>query len=81
MHDHDTLDDGVQHALDRDTALLEGAVRLVASGRAPSVTVAGLQLALAAIAVVTPLAAGQGIVLDPLWGVDQMLTDVRVRPA
>lgn len=81
MPDHDTPDDGVHHALDRDTALLEGAVRLVASGQARSVTVAGLRLALAAIAVVAPLAAGQGIALDPLWGVDQMLTDVRVRPA
>lgn len=81
MNDHEKADDSVQHALDRDAALLESAVRLVASGQAPSVTVAGLQLAVAAIAVVTPLAAEQGIALDPLWGVDQTLTDVRVRRA
>lgn len=72
-------DEPVERALDRDTALLDSAVRMVAAGNARSVTVAGLSVALAAMAVVVPLAAELGITLEPLWSVDQTLTDIRVR--
>lgn len=81
MDDTSRSDEPVERALDRDTALLDSAVRLVASGSARSVTVAGLSVALAAMAVVVPLAAALGIILEPLWTVDQTLTDIRVRLA
>lgn len=69
----------VERTLDREVELLTSAVRLVASGGAPSTTVAGLQLAEAAMAVVAPIAREQGVVMDMLWGPDERGCDVRVR--
>jgi hypothetical protein len=69
----------VQRTLDREVELLTSAVRLVATGGAPSTTVAGLRLAEAAMAIVAPIAREQGVVMDMLWGPDERGCDVRVR--
>ncbi len=71
----------IQRTIDREVELLTGAIYLVASGGAPSATVAGLRLGEAAMAVVTPLAADRGLILEPLWGADEGGVDVRVRRA
>ncbi len=64
--------------IDREAALLEDAIRLVASHRVHAVTVAGLSLALVAMGLATPLADQLGVTLEPLWSVDQHLRDIRV---
>ena len=74
-------DADVERTIDREVELLTSALNLVASGGARSATVAGLQLADAAMDIVRPLADELGLVLDPLWGPDEGGTDVRVRHA
>jgi hypothetical protein len=71
----------VERTLDREVELLMSAVNLIASGGAPSATVAGLRLAEAAMSIVGPRAKEQGVVLDALWGTDEdeLTCDVRVR--
>lgn len=65
-------------ALDTDTALLDSAIRMVASGRARAVTVVGLRVAVAAMAILGPLAGDLGVTLEPLWGAGDAVLDVRV---
>ena len=69
----------VERTLDREIELLMSAVNLVASGGAPSTTVAGLRLAEAAMAVTKPRAVERGLVMEALWGPDEGTCDVRVR--
>jgi hypothetical protein len=71
----------VQRTIDREAELLASAIYLVASGAARSTTVAGLKLGEAAMAVVLPLAADRGLILEPLWGGDDAGVDVRVTRA
>ena len=73
--------DDVRETIDREAGLLESAVRLVASGATPRTVVGGLRLTEAAMAVVQPLAAKLGIVLEPLWRTDEEGLDVLVRRA
>lgn len=68
----------VQHTLDRETELLMSAINMVASGGAPSTTIAGLRLAREAVEIVRPIAVERGVSIDPLWGSDEDATDVRV---
>jgi hypothetical protein len=68
----------VQATLDREVALLQSAVDLVAAGGAPSATVAGLRLCEAAMDIVRPTAHDLGIDLEPLWNADESGCDVRV---
>ena len=58
----------VRRTIDREVELLMSAVYLVASGGAPSTMVVGLRLTDAVIAIVRPIAAERGLVLEPLWG-------------
>ena len=68
----------VRRTIDRETALLQSAVELVASGGATSATVSGLRLAESVLAAVAPGAAARGIELHPLWTTDESGCDVRV---
>jgi hypothetical protein len=70
--------DDVRLTLDRETDLLLGAIRLVATGGARSAEVAGLQLAEPAMAIVRPVADAAGVILRPLWRSDEAGCDVRV---
>lgn len=81
MHEDQELVTTVQRTIDREVELLTGAIYMVASGAAPSTTIAGLRLGEAAMAVVAPLAADRGVILEPLWGPDEGGCDVRVRRA
>jgi hypothetical protein len=69
----------IQRTIDREAKLLTEAIYMVAAGHAPSTTIAGLRLGEAAMAVVGPLAAEQGVVLEALWSGDEGGIDVRVR--
>jgi hypothetical protein len=74
-------DDHLKATIDREAELLASAVHLVASGAARRTTVGGLHLSEAAIAIVRPLAAELGVVLEPLWRTDEEGMDVLVRRA
>ena len=76
-----TAEQEVRRTIDRETALLESAIDLVASGGAPSETVSGLRLAESVLAVVAPGAAARGVELHPLWTADESGCDVRVTRA
>lgn len=69
----------VERTLDRDVELVMSAVNLVATGGAPSATVAGLRLAEAAMAIVRPRAVERGLIMEALRGPDAWTCDVRVR--
>jgi hypothetical protein len=68
----------VQDTIDREVDLVLSAINLVASGGAPSTTVAGLRLTDAVIEIVAPVANERGVVVERLWGPDETTNDVRV---
>jgi len=70
--------DDVRATLDRETDLLLGAIRLVATGGARSADIAGLRLAESAMAIARPEAEALGLVLSPLWRPDESGCDVHV---
>ena len=78
MSDSGSASSNVRRTIDREVELLMSAVDLVAGGGAPSTMVVGLRLTDAVIAIVRPLAADRGVVLEPLWGSDEDTADVRV---
>jgi hypothetical protein len=69
----------VESAIDREVELVTSAINLVASGAAPSATVGGLRLAGAIMEIVVPRARAASVTLEPLWGPDETVTDIRVR--
>lgn len=76
-----TENDQVKGTIDRETALLESAVRLVASGAARRTTVGNLRLSEVVLAIVRPLAVELGVELEPLWRTDEEGVDILVRRA
>jgi len=79
MNDTTTDRTGVQSAIDREVDLVNSAIDLVAAGGAQSALVGGLRLADAVLEIVSPHARAAGISLEPLWGADEGVTDIRVR--
>lgn len=77
MNDDQAASD-VRRAIDREVALVEGAIDLVASGGALSTMVVGLRLTDAVIAIVEPHAVRLGIAIEPIWGPDENTGDVRI---
>ena len=71
----------VQHAIDREVALVMSAVDLVSSGGAPSTMVFGLRLTDSVLEIVEPAARQRGVVVEPIWGPDEVTRDIRVRRA
>jgi len=69
----------IRRSIDREVDLVMSAVDLVASGGAISTMVVGLRLTDAVIEIVSPRAIERGVVLEPLWGPDEAVADVRVR--
>jgi hypothetical protein len=68
----------VRSAIDREVELVLSAVHLVAGGGAPAATVGGLRLVDAVLEIVGPRARAAGVIVEPLWGPDETVTDVRV---
>jgi len=71
----------IEAAIDREVDLVMSAVNLVASGAAPSATIGGLRLLDVVLEIVRPRAGSVSVTLEPLWGPDETVTDVRVRRA
>jgi hypothetical protein len=71
----------VQRQLDRELELIRDAIALVASGRSPRVTVAGLRLGDALLAPAERLARQAGVRIVPKWGADESGVDIAVEPA
>jgi hypothetical protein len=70
----------VQRQLDRELELIRDAITLVASGRAPRVTVAGLRLGDALLVPARQLARQAGVRIVPKWGADESGVDIAVEP-
>jgi hypothetical protein len=73
--------DDLRRALDREVDLVDSAIDLVATGGAPSATIAGLRLTDAVLDIVRPRAARLSVRVEPLWGPDETTCDVRVSRA
>lgn len=72
--------DVVEAQLDREIELVRGAIRMVASGNSPRMTVAGIRFGEAVIRICRPLATSADVVLEPIWRADESGCDVIVRP-
>ena len=81
MNDTESASADVKHALDREVELVMSAVNLVATGGAPSSMVIGLRLTDSVLEIVRPVAAGRGVIVEPMWGPDETTSDIRVRRA
>ncbi len=71
----------VQRQLDRELQLVADAIALVAGGRSPRVTVAGLRLGDAVLAPARELAREAGVRIVPHWSADETGVDIAVEPA
>lgn len=71
-------DDALRQRLDGELRLVEEAIRFVAAGGAPRVTVAGLRLGEAILEAARRLAADAGVQIVPLWVLDDGWVDIRV---
>jgi hypothetical protein len=80
---NETPTDGpdLQSAIDREVEVVMSAINLVASGGAPAATVGNLRLLDAVLEIVGPRARAAAVTLEPLWGPDETVTDVRIRRA
>ena len=78
MNDIDQANADVRRTVDREVALVDSAIDLVASGGARSTMVIGLQLTEAVIAIVEPHAVRADVAIEPIWGPDEETGDVRV---
>ena len=81
MNEMPTSGSDVRSAIDREVEVVMSAVNLVAGGGAPSATVGNLRLLDAVLEIVGPRARAAGVTLEPLWGPDETVTDVRIRRA
>ena len=68
----------VQAALEREVALVNDAITLVATGGAPRVTVAGLLLGEQILPSVQRMADDAGVRLVPRWGADEHGVEIAV---
>ena len=71
------MDDTIS-TLDREIELVKGAVRMVATGSASRLTVAGLWFGAAVVDVLDAWARLAGVALEPLWGLGDSPCDIRV---
>ena len=74
---HDTTQ--VEAQLDRETELVRGAIRMVASGAAPRMTVAGIRFGEAVIDICRPMASYSNVSIEPIWHPHDNGCDVVVR--
>jgi hypothetical protein len=71
----------IGHAVDQELDLLDAAMALVLERPAERVVLAGLRYGEDLIRLRHHRAAGMGLVLEPLWSLDEQGCDVRVRVA
>lgn len=68
----------VERQLDREMQLVADAIRLVAHGGAPRVTIANLGLSEAVLAASAPLARESGVRIVPRWTADETGVDITI---
>jgi len=79
MEDATSLDrDLTERSIEREIDLVAGAIRMVAAGSAPAVTLVGLDFGPAVAAASTAAASAAGVVLEPLWHPDDSGCDLRI---
>jgi hypothetical protein len=78
--DHSESAAAVERQLDRELGLVADAIALVASGRSPRVTVAGLRLGDAVLEPARRLALQAGVLIVPRWNADESGVDISVEP-
>ncbi len=80
MNDAQPLDQArTRGTIDRELDLIAGAIRMVAGGGAPAMTVVGLEFGPAILERYTPAALAAGVILEPLWHTDESGCDIRVQ--
>ena len=79
MHDAQRLDsDRTLRTIDRELELVAGAIRMIAGGGAPGMTLIGLEFGPAVLEQSTGAALAAGVSLVPLWQTDEDGCDIRV---
>jgi hypothetical protein len=70
----------VDATIERELQTVTSAIRMVAAGRSPRVSVAGLHFAAELLEPARRLAAEAGVVVVPLWAADESTTALAVEP-
>ena len=79
MHDARQLDtDRTLRTIDRELELVAGAIRMIAGGGAPGMTLIGLEFGPALLEQSAPAALAAGVILEPLWRTDEAGCEIRV---
>jgi len=74
-----TLDTGLtRRSIERELDLVAGAIRMVAGGGAPGVTLVGLEFGPAVLEGSARAAHNAGVVLEALWQAEESRCDIRV---
>jgi hypothetical protein len=77
-----SLDRGLtERSIEREMDLVAGAIRMVAAGSAPAVTLVGLDFGPAVANASAAAARAAGVVLEPLWLPDEAGCDIRIHSA
>ena len=72
------LSEAVQRQLDRELGLIRDAIAMVAAGKSPRVTIAGLRLGDALLVSAERLASQAGVRIVPRWPTDESGLDITV---
>lgn len=72
--------DAVERMIDHERTLIAEAIRMVAGGSSPRVTVASLRFGEALLDEARTLAAAAGVHIIPLWTLDQFNHAIAVEP-
>jgi hypothetical protein len=67
-----------RRSIERELDLVAGAIRMVAGGGAPGVTLVGLHFGPAVLAGSSRAALKAGVILEPLWQPEESGCDIRV---
>jgi len=79
MNSAESLDTHLtERSIERELDLVVGAIRMVAAGGAPGVTLVGLDFGPAVLERLAQEARDAGITLEPLWHPDESGCDIRV---
>jgi hypothetical protein len=69
----------LRRAVQREVELVEGAIKVVASGAATGTTVAGIRFGEEVLRLCRPMAALGDVILEPIWRADDSGADIHVR--
>jgi hypothetical protein len=70
--------DLTERSIEREMDLVADAIRMVAAGAAPAVTLVGLDFGPAVATASAAAATAAGVVLEPLWLPDEAGCDIRI---